>query len=182
MSVLVWEGVKDGAAAGAVLCAETGPGAAACAAVGAAIGAAIGWYGGKMLIEAVAGADNAATQDLSDAQTDVCTTCTPPPGCGPLNGDIRRVRDELEERYRELQIDKFDLFNKHFSRANPLYVDGGKVGSWEGHIDQFRQKQTNLRNNLIKARELGCPIQTPDADRWSSIEPPQYPNRTFHGR
>lgn len=181
MTTLVWEGAKGGARLGAGLCTGTGPGALACAAIGGALGAGVVWLGGKT-VAAIIGADEAAEQDLAGAHVDVCSTCPPPPQCGPLNDKIRETRDELEQRYREMKVDKEDLYNLAFEENNPLYRNGGRIGSWEGHLRQFRQKQINLRTNLERARRLGCPIRTPDADRWSSVQPPDRPDRLYHGR
>ncbi len=181
MGTLAWEGAKGGARLGAVLCAGSGPGALACAAVGGVLGAGILWLGGKA-VAAIAGADDAAEQDLSGAQVDVCSTCPPPPECGPLNDRIRQTRNELEERYRDMLIDEKDLYNLAFEESNPLYIDGVRIGSWQGHVRQFRQKQANLRRNTARARELGCPLQTPDADRWGSRDAPTRPARVYRGR
>lgn len=125
--------------------------------------------------EAISGAEEDA-QATPVPTTDVCTTCPPPPGCGPLNDEIRALRDELEGRFRDMRIDSYDLFNQAFSRSTPLTLsNGARIGSWEGHVDQFRQKQTRLRRKTAEAREAGCPIDTPDADRWGSIDPPARP-------
>ena len=76
-------------------------------------------------------------------------------------------------------IDRYDLFNLAYSSANPLFVGGVRIGSWLGHIQQYRQKQRALRNRIARARALGCRITTPDADRWGSIDPPSRPSRLF---
>lgn len=106
---------------------------------------------------------------------DSCSNCGPPQ-CGPLNDEIRALRDELEGRHRDMRIDTYDLFNRAYSRSNPLFLpNGARIGSWEGHVDQFRQKQTRLRNKIAEARGLGCNIDTSDADRWGGISPPSRP-------
>ncbi len=121
----------------------------------------------------------AETELESGTQVEACSTCPPPPGCNDLNDQISRLRNELEERRRDMQIDRYDLFNRAFSRSNPLIVDGVRIGSWEGHVDQFRQKQTALRNRVARARSMGCSINTPDADRWGSIDAPSRPSPSF---
>ncbi|MFN3824636.1 MAG: hypothetical protein ACK4GW_10475 [Pseudorhodobacter sp.] len=161
---------------------------------------AVGWAvveGGKWAIAAwrawrvatattaVVGAAAVTNEAIQNAQedarstpvpaVDACSTCGPP-GCGPLNEEIRDLRDELEERHRDMRIDRYDLFNRAYSASNPLYLaNGARIGSWEGHVRQFREKQNRLRRKVAEAREMGCDIATPDADRWSTISAPSRP-------
>jgi hypothetical protein len=81
-----------------------------------------------------------------------------------------------------MRIDSFDFLNQALSRSNPMILaDGTSFGigicRWEGRVDQFRQKQTRLRNKIAEARRARCEITTPDADRWGSIVPPSRPRQ-----
>lgn len=157
---------------GAALC--TGPQAVGCAIIGGIVLLGVGGYA---LIQ---GADDDAEQNLSGAETgaEACSTCEPPQ-CGPLNDEIRNLRDEVEGRFNDMEIDQYDLFSKAYSRHTPLVVNGASIGSWEGHLMQYEQKQTRLRNKTADARSLGCKIATPDADRWGSRSAPSRPNRIY---
>ncbi len=158
------------APAGAALCA--GPQALVCGGV-----ALLALGIGALMVQS---ADDDAEENLSGAQSgaEACSTCEPPQ-CGPLNDEIRGLRNEIENRYRDMEIDQYDLFNRAYSRHSPLVVNGATIGSWEGHVMQYEQKQTRLRNKTADARGLGCSITTPDADRWGSRSAPLRPNRIY---
>jgi DNA-binding transcriptional MerR regulator len=156
-----------GAGAGALLCA--GPQALVCGAVGAAIvtGVLVGaWW---MSSSSVENADEKAGAQLeSGTVAATCATgnCPPPPECKELEDKIRERRNELKKRYDEMRKDEFDLYNNHLLESNPLYVDGVKIGSWNGHLRQFRQKQQSLRNAIKEAQDKKCPQGGHPSDKW----------------
>jgi len=72
---------------------------------------------------------------------------------------------ELVERSGELIADPYDLQFDNWSKANPKTVrlpDGRErnLGSIEGHQEQFKNKQTQLRNLLKKWDEDKCRNKT----------------------
>ncbi|WP_266128791.1 hypothetical protein [Acinetobacter nematophilus] len=84
-----------------------------------------------------------------------------------MNGQARII----EDRYNEMFIDTYDLYNKYFSIKNPLQG----VGSWEGHIYRYVQvEQPILRQRILDAVLAGC-YETPSAYRWKQKSPPPKP-------
>lgn len=118
--------------------------------------------------------DNARTRarETAGTTTDYCASCRDP-RCRDQGGKIKRRRDELQKRYEELREDKYDLFRNHFAESNPHPTPG--VGSWQGHIRQFRAKQSNLRKEIEAYKRLGCPELQGDHWKQASRNPPTRP-------
>ena len=121
-----------------------------------------------MALAAAAAATQAAKQGV---QTQACSTCDPPDPCEQIEKDANARRNELAQRYAELREDKYNLYEL-FLRDPNARVPG--IGSWNGHVQQFRNKQANLRSTLDKSRTNGC-SPAADAGKWSSIDPPSQP-------
>ncbi|MGO4450588.1 hypothetical protein AB4Y96_16850 [Phyllobacterium sp. TAF24] len=114
------------------------------------------------------------TQTQTGAVAATCATgnCPPPgPNCNDRNKKIKERRDELEERYNDMVEDKANIFYNHYYKwqAHPQYR------SWEGHLEQYRDKQKNLARQMQDAEKAGCKIDTPDAEEWATNSPPQSP-------
>jgi hypothetical protein len=113
--------------------------------------------------QGLANAVSRARTAVRDAVTDdTCEDCDP---CRERNSEINRSVNELKKRHGDMLADKMDLFNTR--PTGPM--------SWQGHIDQFKQKQKNLRRQLNDAASQGC---TPPGDAWSwaSRQSPSRPN------
>lgn len=103
--------------------------------------------------------------------SDYCASCQDPK-CKDQGNKIKKRRDELQDRYNEMRDDQHSLFQNHrtVAAAHPVY------GSWDGHIKQFREKQTNLRRLLKEYNALdGCPRLKGDHDDLAQREPPSAP-------
>jgi|LakMenE18May11ns_1017448.scaffolds.fasta_scaffold9756900_2 hypothetical protein len=95
-------------------------------------------------------ADADAKAETKDVVAD--TTCENCDRCRELIAEINEKTAELKRRRDQMRIDDKDLSNTR---------PAGKF-SWQGHIDQFQNKQTNLRALIAEAQTLGCQIP-PDA-------------------
>ena len=104
------------------------------------------------------------SQTQAVPRTDACSTCDPK--CKDLGDKIKKLRDELQKRHDEMREDTNDLFLNHrtLSQAHP------QLGSWDGHVMQFEQKQQALRTKLREAEDAGCP--EPEDDSWSQATRP----------
>jgi hypothetical protein len=85
--------------------------------------------------------------------------------CLDLLGTIRALVAKLIERSDELIADPYDLQFDNWSKANPKVVrlpDGRErnLGSIEGHQEQFRNRQKQLRDLLKKWDEDECRNKT----------------------
>jgi hypothetical protein len=89
-----------------------------------------------------------------------------PPDCEGLRGQIALFRNELSQRYSEMLLDKHGLYG--------LGPAGSDYGSWDGHVQQYKNKQKGLRNRLSNATALGCAI-TGDAWTWATRPAPKKP-------
>lgn len=118
--------------------------------------------------------DNARTRarEVVGTTTDYCASCQDP-RCRDQGGKIKRRRDELQKRYEDLREDKYDLYRNHFSESNPHPIPG--VGSWQGHVRQFRAKQSNLRKEIEKYKTMQCPELQGDHWKQASRNPPSRP-------
>jgi hypothetical protein len=99
-------------------------------------------------------------------------TCSEPncdDRCGPLLAKIHQVMGQIRERIAAMEVDKYNLY-----RIRPAAIPG--IGSWPGHIQQFRSKQAQLRRLLTEAGTNGCPIP-PGAWLLASRNPPNRPFR-----
>ncbi len=145
----------------------------------AAVGEAALWtaaavgvgYAGSKVVESVTAAnedanDKAKPVPIPDAATCATGNCPPPPGCKDLEDKINERRNELKKRYDEMREDEYDLYNNHKLESNPLIIDGVKIGSWNGHVRQFLQKQQSLRNAIKEAQDKGCPTDVHPKDKW----------------
>jgi uncharacterized protein HemX len=119
------------------------------AAVGILLGVGV-YEGGKVLSEQISKADADAKAETKDVVAD--TTCENCDRCRELIAEINEKTAELKRRRDQMRIDDKDLFTTR---------PAGKF-SWQGHIDQFQNKQTNLRALIAEAQTLGCQIP-PDA-------------------
>ncbi len=90
--------------------------------------------------------------------------------CGPLIQRIYRVMAELRRRIAEMEVDRYNLYE-----IRPQALPG--IGSWPGHVLQFKLKQAHLRRLLQEASTYGCP--TP-AGAWklATRNPPKHPKRS----
>lgn len=101
-------------------------------------------------------------KELEDNADDKCRTHN-----AYMNGQARII----EDRYNELFVDSYDLYNKYYALKNPLQG----VGSWEGHIYRYVQvEQPILRQRILDAALEGC-YETPNASRWKQKSPPPRP-------
>ncbi len=89
-----------------------------------------------------------------------------PPDCEGLRGQIALFRNELSQPYSEMLLDKHGLYG-----SGPA---GSDYGSWNGHVQQYKNKQKGLRNRLSNATALGCAI-TGDAWAWATRPAPKKP-------
>lgn len=93
------------------------------------------------------------------------------PKCSTHNAYMNGQARIIEDRYNEMFVDTYDLYNKYFSIKNPLQG----VGSWEGHIYRYVQvEQPILRQRILDAVLAGC-YETPNAFRWKLKSPPPKP-------
>lgn len=93
------------------------------------------------------------------------------PKCSTHNAYMNGQARIIEDRYNEMFVDTYDLYNKYFSIKNPLQG----VGSWEGHIYRYVQvEQPILRQRILDAVLAGC-YETPNAFRWKQKSPPPKP-------
>jgi hypothetical protein len=111
-------------------------------------------------------AKSKASEEFKDSPSEVCATCDK---CGPLLDKINSLMAEIKRRRIDMRVDKEELY-----KIRPGKKPG--IGSWPGHIQQFENKQAQLRTTLAKARENGCPVP-PDADKTASEDPPSRPDR-----
>jgi uncharacterized protein (DUF1501 family) len=103
--------------------------------------------------------------------TDYCAICQDPK-CRDQGKKVKQRRDELQKRHDEMREDPQSLFKNHktIANAHPVY------GSWDGHVQQFRAKQANLRKLIQEYNALdGCPRLDGDHWRQASREPPSAP-------
>ena len=93
-----------------------------------------------------------------------------PPDQKKLQNKIKKLRDELKRRYAEMRKDQHDLYNKARTKAQAIK----QIGSWDGHIEQFEDKQKALRKLLNEVQGKGYTIPD-DAWRWATEAPPVKP-------
>ena len=79
----------------------------------------------------------------------------PDDDCLILNQKIKALRDRLARRHGEMLEDKHNL-----PIQGPMSV--------EGHLQQFGNRQVELRRLLEKAAAKGCPVFTADAWYWAT--------------
>jgi uncharacterized protein (DUF1501 family) len=112
-----------------------------------------------------------SAQTDAGVTTDYCASCQDP-NCRDKGKKVKDRRDELQRRHDEMREDPESLFQNHRTVANahPIY------GSWDGHIQQFRAKQANLRKLINEYNALdNCPRLDGDHWRQASREPPSAP-------
>ena len=84
-----------------------------------------------------------------------------------MNGQARII----EDRYNEMFVDSYDLYNKYYAIKNPLQG----VGSWEVHVYRYAQvEQPILRQRILEANLAGC-ATTEYARKWANKAPPPRP-------
>jgi len=137
-----------------------------------------GWVGigvlGVLSLGAVymaqnAGNANTSAGTLSPADTTTgCPTC-PPDHCGPILARIRAMAEEVRFRHADLLLDRHNLFNtaRRLRQAGPH-------GSWQGHINRFRQERSDLRYEIAVAESQGCIVDA-ESKRIAALEPPSRP-------
>lgn len=137
--------------------------AAACAAAGIGIGASATGGGGVSAGTAVAVGAGIATGIGAGValQQKQC----PDNSCQRFYDEIISLRNEIKARYAAMRVDKFDLYNTRYA---------GKM-SWLGHIQQFEQRQAELREVIAEANGAGCLSYPDDAWYWATIQPPTQP-------
>jgi len=99
-------------------------------------------------------------------------TPSPPIEPGPIKPPEAEDDDCCEEIYRKINAVSAELKtrfrrqkkNKSGSYPGEIRPDGG-MGSWDGHEQQIREKQRNLKKLLEEASELGC-FGAPVADGY----------------
>lgn len=89
--------------------------------------------------------------------------------CGAILQRIVSVMTELRRRIAEMEVDEYGLFG-----IRPDKIPG--IGSWPGHIQQFRNKQAQLRRLLNEATTMGCPIPL-GAWQLATRNPPNRPHQ-----
>ena len=106
---------------------------------------------------------------ITPSSTSACDTLDKPvecrDDCDTLYRQIRSVLGELKRRYWEMRDDKQDLFNTNRTGRN----------SWEGHQQQFQNKQATLRYLLWRADQQGCFAYPEDSWSWATRSPPIQP-------
>ena len=100
--------------------------------------------------------------------TQACSTCH---DCNDLEKEIKKTRDELKQRNDEMREDKNGLY-----QAGLGGVAGKEyLGTWDGHQQQFQDKQSRLRRLLNASRTADCGRPNDDAAQWSTQDPPSKP-------
>jgi RHS repeat-associated protein len=90
--------------------------------------------------------------------------------CATLQAKIKAVAQEIRDRYYKALNDPRDLFNK----ANIEKISN-RGGSWIGHQQQIRNKQVELRNLIVEADLVPCPVDPLDRLLATMIVPPDRP-------
>ncbi len=143
-----------GGAAGGLVCSPTGPeGSVICGAGGGAVGSSAG---GLLGSAAGSAAGNAAANKICSDDR-----------CPPLYAKIVALRDEVKKRYFAMLADPLDLYN-----TKPT-----GQGSWDGHQQQYQNKQAALRDYLGLANAADCTNYPSDAWEWATKPPPNRPSR-----
>jgi hypothetical protein len=133
---------------------------------GIVLAAVVGSLAVSLSGDAVRGAHaKSEAKTRAKAATTPCSDCEPP-DCKEAQKKIKKGRDELKKRYAEMRKDKEKMY--------PINPEKTLKGSWQGHIDQFLQKQKNLRKNIINAQTNGCSVPE-DAWKWATEKPPTKP-------
>lgn len=124
----------------------------------------------------ITAAGHAIDKEFSDRATTSAQSCPraipapPPSDCAEIVALMEARIAELQLRYAEMLADKEALY--------PIRpVPKPPFGSWPGHIDRYKQKQTNLSRLMKTAAAKGCPIP-PDAEEWATRPPPGSPAAT----
>jgi len=90
--------------------------------------------------------------------------------CDEIRKKIANAIAQLRNRYNDLLIDRYDLFNNAFIEPNL----GKRKGTYMGHQEQFEAMQTFLRKLIKKAKELGCDIDN-NAELYALLQVPLSP-------
>ncbi|NUF28831.1 hypothetical protein HUN28_01355 [Acinetobacter oleivorans] len=78
----------------------------------------------------------------------------------------------IEGRYNEMFIDVHNLY-RDYRTLRPTHPDGW--GTWQGHINKYKEEQQNLNAIIVDAILDGCP-ETERANRWKKKENPPKPS------
>lgn len=78
----------------------------------------------------------------------------------------------IEGRYNEMFIDVHNLY-RDYRALRPTHPDGW--GTWQGHINKYKEEQQNLNAIIVDAILDGCP-ETERANRWKKKENPPKPS------
>ncbi|MBN6152386.1 RHS repeat protein [Xanthomonas sp. AmX2] len=130
--------------------------AAACAAAG------VGTEAGTSASAGAAGATAAAIIGATSADS---TKRQCEEECEPLYKVVRFWLQDVKDRFWAMRVDKLDLF-----RTRPT----GTM-SWDGHQQQFKQSQGNLRAALRSAESKGCLAYPLGSWTWATMPPPDKP-------
>lgn len=95
-----------------------------------------------------------------------------PDECPHLIARIEGRIAELKSRYDAMLRDENNLYCNYY--YFPLYINGERIGSWRGHVQQFKEKQANLITLCNEAGNRGCFIPE-DAIEWAYKEAPDHP-------
>ncbi|WP_418120517.1 RHS repeat-associated core domain-containing protein [Variovorax sp. 350MFTsu5.1] len=82
--------------------------------------------------------------------------CHPEDNCEARLTAIYRLMTEIEGRLTDLYIDKLNLKTHAPQKPSPSLPAGS--GSWNGHIQQLEQKQSQLRKAITDALSSGCRV------------------------
>lgn len=113
----------------------------------------------------VGAANRNISRQLQRLLDDICR-----PDCSALEAEIRLIAAEIRERYFAMLGDPRDLFKK----ATIVRISR-RGGSWVGHRQQFRDKQTTLRKKIDQADAAGCVVDPMDRVLANIAEPPDTP-------
>ncbi|WP_227555651.1 hypothetical protein [Acinetobacter courvalinii] len=78
----------------------------------------------------------------------------------------------IEGRYNEMYVDVHNLY-RDYRALRPTHPDGW--GTWQGHINKYKEEQTLLNAIIVDAILDGCP-ETVKANRWKKKENPPKPS------
>jgi len=152
--------VAGGAALWAAATSTTSAVVISGAATGAAVGIAANQY-----------AKSQAQSTLTTANPgNPCPSC-----CGELRKQIYDQVEELKQRFEDMRVDSEGLFSdpsRVFFRA-----DGSKIGSWDGHVKQFQDKQKRLKKMLKQHLDDDCGDAPGGAESWANTKPPSSPRQ-----
>lgn len=95
--------------------------------------------------------------------------------CEAHNSAMNYQADQVESRYNEMYIDRYDLYLNHRPITNPFIDEyGDNKGSWDGHAIKYKTVQRLLNTLIVDALVDGCQ-ETPKAGVWKKKAHPPKP-------